>query len=112
MYLCAFHVGKWEPDESVKDAYHRALNITDEQFRRISPNRQHLLRSTQNDGVDELPSRVTMDRKGWLAISSAISTKRQNVFGQLHLAETGNRLRGPATMLPGSRGKLLVTWRR
>jgi hypothetical protein len=28
MYLCAFHVGKWEPDESVVDAYHRALNIT------------------------------------------------------------------------------------
>jgi hypothetical protein len=35
MYLCAFHVGKWEPDESVEDAYHRALNITDDQFRRM-----------------------------------------------------------------------------
>jgi hypothetical protein len=32
MYLCAFHVGKWEPDESVVDAYHRALNITPDQF--------------------------------------------------------------------------------
>jgi hypothetical protein len=32
MYLCAFHLGKWEPDESVKDAYHRALNITPDQF--------------------------------------------------------------------------------
>ena len=32
MYLCAFHVGKWEPDESVEDAYHRALNITADQF--------------------------------------------------------------------------------
>jgi hypothetical protein len=32
MYLCAFHVGKWEPDESVEDAYHRALNITPDQF--------------------------------------------------------------------------------
>jgi hypothetical protein len=34
MYLCAFHVGKWEPDESVEDAYHRALNLTDDKFRR------------------------------------------------------------------------------
>ena len=32
MYLCAFHVGKWEPDESVEDAYRRALNITSNQF--------------------------------------------------------------------------------
>jgi hypothetical protein len=32
MYLCAFHVGKWEPDESVEDAYHRALNMTLDQF--------------------------------------------------------------------------------
>jgi hypothetical protein len=32
MYLCAFHLGKWEPDESVADAYHRALNITPDQF--------------------------------------------------------------------------------
>jgi hypothetical protein len=31
MYLCAFHLGKWEPDESVEDAYHRALNITPDQ---------------------------------------------------------------------------------
>jgi hypothetical protein len=32
MYLCAFHLGKWEPDESVEDAYHRALNIPPDQF--------------------------------------------------------------------------------
>jgi hypothetical protein len=32
MYLCAFHLGKWEPDESVEDAYRRALNITPNQF--------------------------------------------------------------------------------
>jgi hypothetical protein len=32
MYLCAFHLRKWEPDESVEDAYHRALNITPDQF--------------------------------------------------------------------------------
>ena len=35
MYLCAFHLGKWEADESVEDAYHRALNITAAQFRRM-----------------------------------------------------------------------------
>jgi hypothetical protein len=33
MYLCAFHLGKWEADESVEDAYHRALNIMAAQFR-------------------------------------------------------------------------------
>ena len=32
MYLCAFHVGKWEMDESVREAYHRALDITAAQF--------------------------------------------------------------------------------
>jgi len=35
MYLCAFHVGKWEIDESVADAYHRALDITPAQFHRM-----------------------------------------------------------------------------
>lgn len=30
--LCAFHLGKWEADESVEDAYHRALDITAAQF--------------------------------------------------------------------------------
>jgi hypothetical protein len=32
MYLCAFHLGKWEPAESVEDAYHRALDVTPDQF--------------------------------------------------------------------------------
>ena len=32
LYLCAFHLGKWEADESVEDAYHRALDITAAQF--------------------------------------------------------------------------------
>ena len=35
MYLCAFHLGKWELDESVEDAYHRALDITADQFHRM-----------------------------------------------------------------------------
>jgi hypothetical protein len=32
MYLCAFHVGKWEIDESVEEAYHRALDVSATQF--------------------------------------------------------------------------------
>ena len=32
MYLCAFHLGKWELDESVEDAYHRALDVTADQL--------------------------------------------------------------------------------
>lgn len=35
MYLCAFHVGRWEADESVADAYHRALDITAAEFHRL-----------------------------------------------------------------------------
>jgi len=35
MYLCAFHLGKWEVDESVEDAYHRALDIAADQFHRM-----------------------------------------------------------------------------
>jgi hypothetical protein len=35
MYLCAFHLGKWEPDESVEDTYNRALNIAPDQFHDI-----------------------------------------------------------------------------
>src|SRR5712675_3038763 len=38
MYLCAFHLGKWEADESVVDAYHRALEITAAQFHRMQGN--------------------------------------------------------------------------
>ena len=33
--LCAFHLGKWELDESVEDAYHRALDITPDQFHQM-----------------------------------------------------------------------------
>jgi hypothetical protein len=35
MYLCAFHVGKWEIDESVEEAYHRALDVSATQFHRM-----------------------------------------------------------------------------
>jgi hypothetical protein len=35
MYLCAFHLGKWEVDESVQDAYQRALDIAADQFHRM-----------------------------------------------------------------------------
>jgi len=35
MCICAFHLGKWETDESVQDAYHRALGVTHAQFRRM-----------------------------------------------------------------------------
>jgi len=45
MYLCAFHLGKWEADESVEDAYHRALDITPAQF--------HLMRRDDNGALQE-----------------------------------------------------------
>jgi hypothetical protein len=54
MYLCAFHVGKWEPDESVEDAYHRALNITDEQFRRMQKDDGGELEEKHAEAIDRM----------------------------------------------------------
>jgi hypothetical protein len=45
MYLCAFHLGRWEADESVEDAYHRALDITAAQF--------HLMRSDDSGALQK-----------------------------------------------------------
>jgi hypothetical protein len=61
MYLCAFHLGKWEVDESVQDAYQRALDIAADQFHRMlrddysSLQRKHeeaVYRMYQAAGVD------------------------------------------------------------
>jgi hypothetical protein len=54
MYLCAFHLGKWEPDESVEDAYHRALNITDDQFRRMQRDDGGALQEKHVDAIDRM----------------------------------------------------------
>jgi hypothetical protein len=54
MYLCAFHVGKWEPDESIEDAYHRALNITDNQFRRMKRDDGSALQEKHADAIDRM----------------------------------------------------------
>jgi hypothetical protein len=54
MYLCAFHVGKWESDESVEDAYHRALNITDNQFRRMKRDDNGALQEKHADAIDRM----------------------------------------------------------
>jgi hypothetical protein len=54
MYLCAFHVGKWEPDESVVDAYHRALNITDDQFRSMRRDNGGALEEKHADAIDRM----------------------------------------------------------
>jgi hypothetical protein len=54
MYLCAFHVGKWEPDESVEDAYHRALDITDDQFRRMQRDDGGALQEKHATAIDRM----------------------------------------------------------
>jgi hypothetical protein len=54
MYLCAFHVGKWEPDESVEDAYHRALNVTDDQFRRMQRDDGGALQEKHADAIHRM----------------------------------------------------------
>jgi hypothetical protein len=54
MYLCAFHLGKWEPDESVEDAYHRALNITADQFRRMWKDDDGALQEKHADAIHRM----------------------------------------------------------
>jgi hypothetical protein len=51
MYLCAYHVGRWEPDESVVDAYHRALDITTAQFHRMLRDDFSALKEKHADAV-------------------------------------------------------------
>jgi hypothetical protein len=54
LYLCAFYVGKLEPDESVEDADHRALNITDDQFRRMQKENGGALQEKHADAIHRM----------------------------------------------------------
>jgi hypothetical protein len=54
MYLCAFHIGKWEADESVEDAYHRALDITAAQFHRMRRNDDRALQEKHADAIHRM----------------------------------------------------------
>ena len=54
MYLCAFHVGKWELDESVEEAYHRALDITAAQFRRMQSDDCGALQEKHADAIHRM----------------------------------------------------------
>jgi hypothetical protein len=63
MYLCAYHVGKWEPDESVEDAYHRALNITGEQFRRMQKDNGGALQEKHADAIGRMYEVAGLNRK-------------------------------------------------
>jgi hypothetical protein len=54
MYLCAFHLGKWEADESVEDAYHRALNITAAQFHRMLRDDYATLQEKHADAIHRM----------------------------------------------------------
>jgi len=54
MYLCAFHLGKWEPDESVEDAYYRALNVTAAQSHNMLKDHDGALQEKHADAVDRM----------------------------------------------------------
>jgi hypothetical protein len=54
MYLCAFHLGKWEPDESVEDAYHRALNVSHDQLRTMQRDNGGALQEKHADAIDRM----------------------------------------------------------
>src|SRR5258706_2717302 len=52
--LCAFHLGKWEADESVEDAYHRELNITAAQFHRMRMDNNGALQEKHADAIHRM----------------------------------------------------------
>jgi hypothetical protein len=54
MHLCAFHVGKWQLDESVEEAYHRALDVTSAQFRQMRRDDCSVLREKHTVAVDRM----------------------------------------------------------
>jgi hypothetical protein len=54
MCLCAFHLGKWEADESVEDAYHRALDITATQFNRMRRDDSGALQEKHADAIHRM----------------------------------------------------------
>jgi hypothetical protein len=88
--LCAFHVGKWEPDESVEDAYHRALNITHEQFRRMQRDDGGELQEKHADTIDR------MDEVAELNLKTATEAEKASL--RLHLIHEAKKggMRFPA----------------
>lgn len=63
MYLCAFHLGKWEDDESVEDAYHRALDVTAAQFHRMRSEDYGALQERHADAIDRMYEAAGMNLK-------------------------------------------------
>jgi hypothetical protein len=54
MCLCAFHLGKWEADESVEDAYQRALDMTAAQFRHMRSDDNGTLQERHADAIHRM----------------------------------------------------------
>jgi hypothetical protein len=54
MYLCAFHLGKWEPDVSVVDAYHRALNIAPDPFHDMRKDGDGAMQAKHADAIHRM----------------------------------------------------------
>ena len=63
MYLCAFHLGSWEADESVEDAYHRALDITAAQFHRMRRDDSGALQEKHADAIHRMYTAAGMNLK-------------------------------------------------
>jgi hypothetical protein len=90
MCLCAFHVGKWEADESVEDAYHRALNVSDDQFRRMQRDDGGALQEKHADAIDRMYEVAGLDLK--------TATEAQKASLRLRLIDEARRggMRFPA----------------
>ncbi len=83
----SFHVGKWEADESVLDAYHRALDITAVQFHRMLRDDFSALKEKYADAV----YRMMMDR-GVDLMTCSEAEKEVLWFTLVEEARKGGRL--------------------
>jgi hypothetical protein len=81
MYLCAFHVGKWEIDESVQEAYHRALDVSAAQFHRMWRDDCGALQEKHADAIHRMyEARSELWQLGNWAGSSASGHAKPRLF--------------------------------
>ena len=94
MYLCAFHLGRWEVDESVEDAYHRALNITAAQFRRMQRDDYATLQEKHADAIHRMYEAAGVNPK--------TATEAEKTSLRLRLMDEARKggMRFPASSMP------------
>jgi len=92
MYLCAFHLGKWEADESVVDAYHRALDITAAQHHRMMRDDYDALQEKHADAISKMYEAAGMD------LMTATESEKASLWMRLIAEARKGGMRLPAGM--------------